>query len=189
MSLSVMRRIVTGHNAQGKAVIAMDGAPPESIELKAVPGTIFHEIWNTNASPAPIPVQPDNGADPTVRPLQLHPTSQGSIIRVVDIPPDSVQENISAADIAAGFSQINAASAATHNADSPHKLMHRTETIDYGILLSGEIWLVLDEGETKLNPGDIVIQRGTNHAWSNRTDETARMLFVLLDGEFAAGTT
>lgn len=185
MTLPNPRRIVTGHNEQGKAVIAMDGAPSQTIELKAVPGTIFYEIWNTNASPAPL----DNGADPTLRPLQLHPTPQGSIIRVVDIPPDAVQNQLTDADIAAGFAQIGAAHAATHKSDAPHKLMHRTETIDYGILLAGEIWLVLDEGETKLNPGDIVIQRGTNHAWSNRTDETARMLFVLLDGEFAAGTT
>ena len=180
---TTIRRIVTGHNAQGKAVIAQDSAPPQTIELKAVPGTIFHEIWNTNASPTPI----DNGDDPTLRPLQLHPMPQGSIIRVVDIPPDAVQNQISEADIAAGFAQIGATSAATHTDDSPHKLMHRTETIDYGILLSGEIWLVLDEEETKLSPGDIVIQRGTNHAWSNRTNETARMLFVLLDGKFAEG--
>jgi hypothetical protein len=183
MKLPEVRRIVTGHNAQGKAVIAMDGAPPRAVELRAVPGTIFYEIWNTNASPAPI----DNGADPTMRPLQLHPMPEGSIIRIVDIPPDAVQSQISEADIAAGFAQIGAAGATTLRSDSPHKLMHRTETIDYGILLAGEIWLVLDEGETKLSPGDIVIQRGTNHAWSNRTNEPARMLFVLLDGKFAEG--
>lgn len=181
--MNPIRRIVTGHNPNGKAVIAMDGAPPETIELKAVPGTIFYEIWNTNASPAPI----DNSADPTQRKLQLHPTPQGSIIRIVDIPPDAVQNQVSEADIAAGFAQIGAAAATTHSSDSPHMLMHRTETIDYGILLAGEIWLVLDEGETKLNPGDIVIQRGTNHAWSNRTNEPARMLFILLDGKFAEG--
>ena len=63
--------------------------------------------------------------------------------------------------------------------------MHRTETVDYGILLSGEVWLVVDEGETRLAPGDVVVQRGTNHAWSNRTEETARMAFVLVDGRFA----
>lgn len=183
MTLSTVRRIVTGHNSQGKAVIASDGAPPKIIELKAVPGTVFYEIWNTNASPAPI----DNGDDPTLRQLQLHPMPQGSIIRIVDIPPDAIQNEISAADIAAGFAQIGAAGATTHNNDSPHKLMHRTETIDYGILLAGEIWLVLDEGETKLSPGDIVIQRGTNHAWSNRTNEPARMLFILLDGKFTEG--
>ncbi|MFN0121684.1 MAG: cupin domain-containing protein [Blastocatellia bacterium] len=183
MNLSIIRRIVTGHNEQGAAVIAMDGAPPKVIELKAVPGTVFQEIWNTNAAPAPI----DNGDDPTLRPLQLHPTPQGSIIRIVDIPPDSVQDNVSAADVAAGFAQIGAAGASTHKADARHKLMHRTETIDYGVLLAGEIWLVLDEGETKLSPGDVVIQRGTNHAWSNRTNEPARMLFILLDGKFAEG--
>lgn len=183
MNLPPTRRIVTGHNEQGKAVIAMDGAPPNIIELKAVPGTVFHEIWNTNASPAPI----DNGADPTLRPLQLHPTPNGSIIRIVDIPPDTVQDQISEADIAAGFAQIGAAGATTHSNNAPHKLMHRTETIDYGILLAGEIWLVLDEGETKLNVGDVVIQRGTNHAWANRTNEPARMLFILLDGKFAEG--
>lgn len=181
MTLSNVRRIVTGHNAQGKAMITMDGAPPETIELKVVPGMIFHEIWNTNASPAPI----DNSDDPTRRKLQLHPMPQGSIIRVVDFPPDTIQNQVSEADIATGFAQVGAAGATTHSNDSPHKLMHRTETIDYGILLAGEIWLVLDEGETKLPPGDIVIQRGTNHAWSNRTNETARMLFILLDGKFA----
>lgn len=183
MSLPTVRRIVTGHNTQGRAIIAMDGAPPEIIEMKAVPGTIFYEIWNTNASPAPI----DNGADPTRRRLQLHPMPQGSIIRIVDIPPDTVQNQISDADIAAGFAQIGAAGATTHASEAPHKLMHRTETIDYGILLAGEIWLVLDEGETKLSPGDIVVQRGTNHAWSNRASEPARMLFILLDGKFAEG--
>jgi quercetin dioxygenase-like cupin family protein len=60
--------------------------------------------------------------------------------------------------------------------------MHRTDTVDYGIVLAGEVWLVVDEGETRLSPGDVVIQRGTNHAWSNRTDAVARMAFVLLDG-------
>ncbi|MFN0111837.1 MAG: cupin domain-containing protein [Blastocatellia bacterium] len=183
MSLPAIRRIVTGHNEQGKAVIASEGAPPKIIELKAVPGMVFYEIWNTNTSPVPI----DNSDDPTLRPLQLHPTPNGSIIRFVDFPPDTIQNIVSAEDIAAGFAQIGAANATTHNSDSPHKLMHRTETIDYGILLSGELWLVVDEGETKLNVGDVVIQRGTNHAWSNRSNEPARMVFILLDGKFAEG--
>jgi uncharacterized cupin superfamily protein len=65
--------------------------------------------------------------------------------------------------------------------------MHRTETIDYGILISGELWLIVDEGETKLNVGDVVIQRGTNHAWANRSNKVARMAFILLDGKFDEG--
>ncbi len=183
MSLSTMRRIVTGHNEQGQAVIVSENAPPTIIPFAAVPGTVFYEIWNTNASPVPI----DNGEDPTMRPLQLHPTPNGSIIRFVDIPPDSIQNNVSDEDIAAGFAQMGAAKAIKHDGESRHKIMHRTETIDYGILISGELWLVLDEGETKLNVGDVVIQRGTNHAWSNRTNEIARMVFILQDGKFAEG--
>jgi quercetin dioxygenase-like cupin family protein len=66
-----------------------------------------------------------------------------------------------------------------------HPFMHRTETIDYGIVLSGEIWLVLDDEEVHLRPGDIVVQRGTIHAWSNRGTEVCRMAFVLIDGKFS----
>lgn len=74
---------------------------------------------------------------------------------------------------------------ATGKADSKHKLMHRTETLDYGIVTEGEVWLVLDDGEVHLKRGDIVVQRGTNHAWSNRSEQMARMVFILLDGRYA----
>jgi len=179
--LPPVRRVVTGHDTDARAIVAMDGTPPNVIPLKAVPGTFFHEIWNTTTSPAPV----DNGPDPTLRPLQLHPSPQGSLIRVVDIPPDSTQNALSPEQAAAAFAEIGAAHAGTGHETSKHRLMHRTQTIDYGIVVSGEIWLVLDEDEVRLGPGDIVIQRGTNHAWSNRTERTARMIFVLLDGRFA----
>ena len=68
--------------------------------------------------------------------------------------------------------------------DSPHPQMHRTESIDYGIVISGEITLVLDRGETLLKQGDVVVQRGTNHAWANRSGKSCRMLFILVDGRF-----
>ena len=109
----------------------------------------------------------------------------GSVIRVVDIPPDSVQNQVSAEDAAAAFAEIGEASAGTGKADSKHKLMHRTETLDYGIVTEGEVWLVLDDGEVHLKRGDIVVQRGTNHAWSNRSEQMARMVFILLDGRYA----
>lgn len=183
-SLPPVRRIVTGHDAQGRAIIAADGALPTVVELKAVPGTVFHEIWNTPTAPAPV----DNGADPTTAPLQLHPAPLGSVIRIVDIPPDGAQSALSSRDAAAAFAEIGAADAGTGEAhESRHRLMHRTETVDYGIVLSGKVWLVVDEGETELFPGDVVVQRGTNHAWSNRSDATARMAFILIDGRFADG--
>ncbi|WPP02063.1 cupin domain-containing protein [Pseudomonas sp. HR96] len=181
-SLPGFKRVVTGHSAQGRSLIVHRAAAPNTFALQAVPGTLFHEIWNTDASPAPI----DNGADPTARALCLSPAALGSLIRVVDIPPDSVQNHISAEDAAAAFAEIGQAQAGTGHADSRHKLMHRTETVDYGIVTEGEVWLVLDDDEVQLGRGDIVVQRGTNHAWSNRTEQMARMVFILLDGRFAA---
>ncbi|SDJ37907.1 Cupin domain-containing protein [Pseudomonas delhiensis] len=179
--LPEFKRIVTGHDAQGRAVVASCGPTPNVFPLKAVPGTVFHEIWSSATSPAPL----DDGDDPTDQPLQLSPGPLGSVIRVVDIPPDSVQNQVSAEEAAAAFAEIGQAHAGTGKADSRHRLMHRTRTLDYGIVTEGEVWLVLDDGEVHLKHGDIVVQRGTNHAWSNRTEQMARMVFILLDGRYA----
>lgn len=179
------KRVVTAHNSVGRAVVAMSGPTTNNFPLKAVPGTVFYEVWNSVASPAHI----DNGDDPTDKPLQLSPTRNGTVIRVVDIPPDSVQDPVSSADAAAAFAEMGEAHASTGHTESKHKLMHRTETLDYGIVTEGEVWLVLDEEEVHLKRGDIVVQRGTNHAWSNRTDQMARMVFMLIDGRFAAELT
>ncbi|MCF5722802.1 cupin domain-containing protein [Pseudomonas syringae] len=180
-ALPPFKRVVTGHDTDGQAVVAMTGPTRNNFPLKAVPGTLFYEVWNSATSPAPL----DNGGDSTDKPLQLSPGILGSVIRVVDIPPDSVQNQISAEDAAACFAEIGESHAGTGKADSKHKLMHRTETLDYGIVTEGEVWLVLDGEETHLKRGDIVVQRGTNHAWSNRTEEMARMVFILLDGRYA----
>ncbi len=174
--LPPVRRVVTGHDEDGRSVIVEDGAPPTSLSVDAVPGTTFHEVWATLASPAPI----DDGGDPTLGPISLAPPPRGTRIRIVDIPPDSVQNAVTPEEAAAAFAQIGAARA--HAAAGRHALMHRTETVDYGIVLVGEVWLVVDAGETRLGPGDVVVQRGTSHAWSNRTDKTVRMAFVLVDG-------
>jgi uncharacterized cupin superfamily protein len=84
-----------------------------------------------------------------------------------------------------GFSEIGDEGASTGKAgDAPHPLMHRTQTVDYGIVIEGEITLVVDKGEVVCKPGSVVIQRGTNHAWANRSGKVCRMLFILVDGEF-----
>lgn len=179
--LTPVRRIVTGHDANGRAVIASDGAPPTVVALAALPGTVFHELWATESVPAPV----DNGPDPTLAELRLAPPRGGTRIRIVDIPPDTVQNAVTAEEAAAAFAEIGGSDAHEADVEGPHALMHRTESVDYGIVLAGEVWLVVDEGETRLLPGDVVVQRGTNHAWSNRTEESARMAFVLVDGVFA----
>ena len=180
-SLPSFKRVVTGHDAHGQAIVASCGATTNNFTLTAVTNTVFYEVWNSVGSPALL----DNGDDPTTRPLQLSPCKQGSIIRIVDIPPDSMQNEITSEAAAAAFAEIGQVSAATGTADSTHKLMHRTQTLDYGIVTEGEVWLVLDDGEVHLKRGDVVVQRGTNHAWSNRTEEMARMVFILIDGRYS----
>jgi mannose-6-phosphate isomerase-like protein (cupin superfamily) len=180
MGFPQLRRIVTGHDKHGKAVIAAQGALPVALELPTVPGTVFHEVWATAATPPVI----DNGPDPTIGPLMLPPPRHGTRVRIVDIPPDSEALLAGAsAHMAEHFAAIGDASASTVREGSPHPLMHRTETIDYGFVLEGNLTLVLDDSEVELSPGTIVIQRGTNHAWANRS-VLARMLFVLVDAAY-----
>jgi quercetin dioxygenase-like cupin family protein len=181
MSFTPIHRVVTGHDAGGKAVVASNGPLPTVVEIKAIPGTVFHEVWETRATPVPV----DNAADPTTGPLMLPPPRHGTRIRFVDIPPDTadfLQQG--AARMKEAFTQAGDVAASTVKGDSPHPLMHRTESVDYGVVIEGEMTLVLDEGEVTLRPGSVVIQRGTNHAWANRSGRPCRMLFVLIDGRY-----
>ena len=182
-TLPAIHRVVTGHDAHGKAVVSQNGALPTVIELSALPGTVFHEVWSTQGAPCLV----SNGPDPTLGALMLPPPALGTRIRFVDIPPDTTEflrDGVRSTQ--AAFAEIGDASASTAQADSPHPLMHRTETVDYGVVIEGEIVLVLDDSEVALKKGGVVIQRGTNHAWANRSDRPCRMLFVLVDGQFDA---
>ena len=177
-----MQRVVTGHDSEGKSVVTHDGTPPTVVELQHAPGTVFYELWSTHSTPASV----DNGDDPTLAPLKLPPPKSGTRVRVVEIPPDTEEFlKHGAASMKEAFKEIGDAHASTVKEDSPHPLMHRTESIDYGFVLEGEIVLVLDREERALKQGDVVIQRGTNHAWANRSTKPCRMAFILIDGEFA----
>ncbi|HTR13380.1 MAG TPA: cupin domain-containing protein [Roseiarcus sp.] len=181
-----IRRVVTAPDRRGHAVIASDGPLPTVVGLEAMAGAVFHEVWSTEGSPAPV----GNGPDPSLGPIELPPPRGGTRIRFVDFPTDTEDflrrgaENVNAA-----LTEIGDAHASTVRDDSPHPLMHRTESIDYGVVISGEMTLVLDRGETLLREGDVVIQRGTNHAWANRSGRPCRMLFILVDGRFEPGIT
>ncbi|AJY52338.1 cupin domain-containing protein [Halomonas sp. KO116] len=176
-----IHRVVTGHDQDGKAIIVSDGPLSTVVELDALPGTTLHEVWSTGATPAVI----DSGEDPTAGPITLPPPKNGTRIRFVDIPPDSEDFlTHGASRMKDAFSQMGDEKASTVKPDSPHPLMHRTESIDYGIVMEGELTLVLDDSEVQLRPGSVVIQRGTNHAWANRSDKACRMLFILVDGAY-----
>ena len=144
MSFPPIHRVVTGHDSEGKAIVSSNGPLPTVTEIAAIPGTVFHEVWSTVATPAPL----DNGADPTTGGLMLPPPPHGSRMRFVDIPPDTAEFLAHGATrMKDAFSQIGDEKASTVKAASPHPLMHRTESVDYGIVIEGEMTLVLDDSE------------------------------------------
>jgi hypothetical protein len=180
------RRVVTGHDAEGNAVILEDGAPPRARRIGGAIGPMFYEVWNTRATPAPI----DRASrEPFEDGIVLAPPKNGTRIRVLEIPPEDPRlEALSPEEARAHFAEIGAADASSHRAaNSRHAFMHRTETIDYGIMLEGELTLIMDIGETTVRAGDIVVQRGTNHGWANRSGKPCRIAFILIDGQFTDG--
>lgn len=181
-----VRRIVTGHDAEGRAVIQADGPVPRVQRIGGVTGPLFHEIWNTRSTPAPIDAA---SGEPEEDGIRLAPPANGTRIRILDIPPDDPGlDNLSPEEARAHFAEVGAGDASSYDgASSRHARMHRTETIDYGIVLEGEIVLIMDEGETVVRAGDIVIQRGTNHGWANRSGSNCRIAFILIDGAYAEG--
>jgi mannose-6-phosphate isomerase-like protein (cupin superfamily) len=180
MSFPPIHRVVTGHDADGKAIVASNGPLPAVVELQAVPGMIFHEVWEMCGMPVPV----DNGADPTTGPMMHGPPKHGNRIRFVDLPPDTRYLAEADSRMKALFEEVNNVEGLTTRSDSPHPMMHRTEAIDYGVVIEGEITLVLDDSEVHLKPGSVVIQRGTNHAWANRSGKLCRMLFIQIDGRY-----
>ena len=177
------RRIVTGHDEHGRAVIVEDGPPPRVARIGGELGPLFYEVWNTRETPARIDRA---GGEPLEEGITLAPPKNGTRIRVLDVPPEDPRiAQLTPEQARAHFAEVGAADAASHSGGgSRHAFMHRTETIDYGIVLEGEITLILDEGETVVRAGDIVIQRGTNHGWANRSGKPCRIAFILIDGRF-----
>jgi hypothetical protein len=170
------RRIVTGHTADNRAVIASDAPPTRVFDNLGEKGLVFYEVWNTRESPARID---RSDAEPAEERLTLAPPPRGTRIRVLDIPPDKPE-----ADFDQVFENIGGKDAHLGEASKRHASFHRTQSIDYGIVLCGEITLLMDEGEAVVRAGDIVVQRGTNHGWVNRTDKPCRIAFILIDGAF-----
>jgi mannose-6-phosphate isomerase-like protein (cupin superfamily) len=180
-ALTAVRRIVTGHDEFGKSVLMMDGAPTYVRDNLPQEGLVFHELWSTGQAPSVI----NRFGDPTLgENAVLHPPAGGTVLRIVDIPPEPKGEALARGQADAVFSAVGLTAARSAHSQSRHPLMHRTETIDYAIVLSGEIVLVLDDNEVHAKTGDVIVQCGTIHAWANRGDRPCRMAFVLIDGRY-----
>jgi hypothetical protein len=186
MSEAPVRRVVTGHDADGNAVFLEDGPVPRVQRVGGERGPLFFEVWNTCESPARIE---RTSGEPAEAGIRLAPPKNGTRIRVLDIPPEDASfAAISPEEAQAHFAEVGAGDASSHSgAGSRHAFMHKTETVDYGIVLEGELTLILDIGETVVRAGDIVIQRGTNHGWANRSGKNCRIAFILIDGKFEDG--
>jgi quercetin dioxygenase-like cupin family protein len=177
-----VRRIVTGHDAAGKAIIASDGPAPTIYANPHRPGHFSTDLWRTNESPACIArSQPE----PTAVPRRIAPAKNGSVVRISTVPPeDDRVRTMDAATAKQVFAAFGNSEASTFSANQRHPFMHRTESVDYAIILEGEMHLVLDDSETLCRAGDVVIQCGTNHAWSNRSGKACKVAFILIDGKF-----
>ena len=173
-----MRRIVTGHNENGKSVIKIDGPPARSIGEEI--GGLF-EIWNEDGNA----IDTKSNKDRADSDIILSPPQEGSKFRYFQIMPTPKGVSVDALNKMAeeAFNRIGAAH---HRVDTTkHPAMHKTKTIDYIVLLKGEVTLILDEEEVKIKPHDVVVQRGTNHAWVNNGSDPALLIGVLIDSELA----
>ena len=152
-----IRRVVTGHDPSGKSIVVSDGPPPQHHPMQgSAVGADFFEMWNTTK---PVPqLTSVEAAEPNEREFTIMPVS-GHLLRIIDIYPPK---------------------------DGGKRTpMHRTTTLDYVVVIEGEVVLVLDDSEVTLKKSDVVVQRGTNHAWENRSDRMARMAFFHIDAQFS----
>lgn len=170
-----VRRVLTGHDSAGKSTIIADGAAPNVKEMASMPGLALTDLWETSGAPA----SNEGHSDAAARPVHLEPPKNGTILRVVEFPPDAQWR--SSANSREAFKSIGAAH--TTDKGSADPMMHRTSTVDYAIVLRGEIHAVMEKGETLLRAGDILVQRGTNHSWSVRGNEPAIVAFVLVSAK------
>ena len=152
------RRVVTGHDETGKSVVLSDGPPPQHHGMHGpAVGADFMEMWSV---PDPIPTLSSAEArEPNEREFTIMPAA-GHLLRIIDIYPPK---------------------------DGGKRTpMHRTRTLDYVVVIEGEVVLVLDDSEVFLKKSDVVVQRGTNHAWENRSDRPTRMAFFHINAGFGA---
>lgn len=141
------RRVVTGHDAEGRAAVLYDSLAPN---VKRRPsGLVSTLLWTTDESPADV----GRGDDRAAREIGIPPPERGSIFRIVDFPPGAKGE------------------------------MHRTRSIDYAVVIEGEIDMLLPAGEVHLRAGDVLVQQATDHAWENRGQASCRIAFILIDAK------
>jgi mannose-6-phosphate isomerase-like protein (cupin superfamily) len=170
------RLVLTENDQNGRSRIVSDGPPKAVRTVEDRPGYRVSNLWVTAGSPAPV-----DDPDRTAEIKGLMPPKGGTMIRLIDYPPEPADPVERKKMFDAMFAKLFP-DGAHRDANPPHPGMHKTLTVDYALVLSGEIYAVMDENEVLLKAGDVLIQRGTNHGWSNRSNDFCRIAFVLIDG-------
>ena len=173
------RRVVTGHDASGKAIVVIDELSPHKVVREGM-GATARLVWTTDAAPSDI----SGHADPAATHVGFGPKPGGTILRVVDYAPAKNEATLDPRLLA---KQIGDAHKDSKAWPIRHPFMHRTVSCDYAVVLSGEIVMLLDDSEVVLKAGDILVQQATNHAWVNRSDKVCRIAFVLIDAKDPLG--
>lgn len=165
------RRIIADHDENGNAIIVEDGFAP-NVKVRAAGNLTSTLLWVTEQTPADL----ESREDPTLGDRAVAPPFNGSILRIVDFPPAT---DAGPVDNSAMLKEMGI----SESSGSPprHASMHRTRSIDYAIVLEGEIDMLLDDSEVHLRAGDVLIQKATNHAWVNNSSANCRIAFVLID--------
>ena len=179
-SLPLIRRIVTGFDADGKSIFTEDAVAPFK-EKPARPGHRSWPVWATSQLPVSVN-EPDHGPDAH----GIMPPKGGAFLKIVDIAPEPVDTGDRALTLERMREVMRRGGhspepGVRRNFEGGHPGMHETDTIDYAIVLSGEVYAIMEKGEKLMRTGDVLIQRGTNHAWSNRSDTMCRIAFVLVE--------
>lgn len=166
------RRVVTGHDAHGRSVLLSDTLLAHGQPFMGIEGFVVTDLWKLLATPADN--SPATADDPCGPPMKIAPPAGGVVFRTTQFPPESTWRPV---DGEANSDDPPGPAAGQTN----HPHMHRTSTLDFAIVIEGEIWAVMDQGETRLAAGDILIQRGTRHAWANRSTAPCVIAFVMID--------
>lgn len=172
MSLG-FKRVVTANAPSGRSYILHDG-PPGTVDVQPGRGLTFYELWETDGPLASNEGTEDAGA----RPVRHHPPMGGTKFRVVELMPDQQRE---AGAVEDDFARLKASDIQIEDDADP--TMHRNETVDYNIILSGEVVAVTQDGETLLAAGDVLIQRGTAHTWHNRSNAPCVFASIMVSAE------
>ncbi len=171
-----IRRVVTGLNEKGESVVVFDGDATNVLLFPGWPGAGATELWVTGA----VPVDNSGTKDLGARPFKHDPDENGTIFRIVEFPPDR-EGGLRSDGVEKIFDAMASENRPTAKDRVRHPSMHVTDSLDYLIVISGELTMIMDVGEVTLKPGDCVVQRGTRHGWANRGDKPVIAAAVLID--------